>query len=297
MFCSLNMNLIERILKNNESYTQLHIEQSNYDHYLENKDNYENTYNETNFNTMIYNALTKNNYINELYIDCECNTNITDIVGLKIFHSIYVNTNVNYISKEIITFMNKNEYYVKRLKLGSILVLHDEIWLYLKNNKCLETFHIMCSASSYHDITKIISKLQESNIKTLTVSFSNITLDKIYEYVNRIIKKRTQITRLYIENDINYCGIKKNKKKSHSFVDKVNSDKIDKLTTIHVNKYKMDNSKNNHRIIDFKIYGKSNDEMKEFAEKNKKYFVTILACFKKRKIPKCVVMNLIWKDI
>jgi len=262
-------NIIKKIQENNED-TTLCIRQSDYDDYV--------TYDSRYARNMLVNTLNNNKHINELMVAYhgDSGTLTHDILEYGGFNSIIMNSYNDSINATIMQCLNDNHYFnLIKLKLGSVNTSYNRLSVFLKMNHSLETLQISCSWKSHQPITRIISELHKSNIKTLTINFTGSKQNKIYSYINNILKIDTAISRLHIVNDASYYR--------YSLVG--NFDMIGPTLI------------KNHNIIEFTIESESHFGMEAYTLTNKNRFLVILMCFNRRIIPKCVSMNLIWPKI
>ena len=69
-----DLNVIHKILKNDETYTKLTIGTNHSLHYHKHMEIYKETYGKNHFAEILYNTLHNNIYVNEIYITCNLST-------------------------------------------------------------------------------------------------------------------------------------------------------------------------------------------------------------------------------
>jgi len=258
-------NIIKKILDNKSDYTELRIENKHKTHFKHNKSEYLKLYGQrteslcsrsNDFILLIMNAMTKNEYIDSLYID---HGGTDKLLFIKMFRSIYIKS----YSLEVLRYLNTHKNKVEKLQLSSIAF--DEF------KKIPETCKLL---------------------KSLDISSTYI--DNTYLHIIFGIINKTNITELIL--DIDYRGEKdietykmfistnKNLKNLHF---KRGFDKF------HLNNFVVDIIFDNYTLLNVTINGKCYDEVTNIMNRNKKYMMTILLCMNKKIIPRCVFKSMI----
>jgi len=254
-------NIIEQILKNDPMYTILTITSKNVKHYNNFKKLYHKKYNNKSYCSIIFDSLTKNDYIDELDIQgiiFDCSLNILKLLQ-KPYKSIYM---FNYGHNVLDCLINTKNSTVEKLKVNPLQCNGKIISNFITVNKSLKNL-ALAGQDIEHDMSIIMKSLNNSNIETLSLerlSLRSIPTDMIIN----IIDTCTKIKNLYL---------------------------YDRYTN-NVSLF-FDSLSKNFNIIDFEINNIKCNKINEILERNKKYFMTIFMCVNKRIIPKCVSMNLI----
>jgi len=258
------LNVINNLLKNNETYTKFTLKQKHYNHYNTNKSMYRITYNYNNFKHMIINALQKNTHVNEIYITITIADQnkwegyfIDKIIKMKNWKSIFVYGQSAKVLDALLC--NQNQKLIK-LELSQICSNGEKFLKIIQNTPSLEHFELDIACIQDTDLPFVIHAIYESNIQTLILN------------------------NIHIINS------------SNKFIDDVLKSKIKNIHLKYSNTNDFDLT-NNYHILNFSINGKCSNYALEILNRNKLYIFTILLCMNRKIIPRCVFKNLILKNL
>jgi len=260
------LNIIHTILKNDETYTKLELNNNHYSHWIKHKKMYMMTYKKTThcnilMSFLVY-ALCENPHINEIWITVSLDGTINlieKIITSRHWKSIFVSGH----SLSIIRILSlKNNNSLTKLKLSSILNISDSIDNFMKHSHLLEYFEFNLIHADTIDSQKCIAEsIKKSNIKTLVI---NVDICNSHEFIKDIIQGKIRNIHLNFINEQNLYPF---------------------------------NLTNNHNILNFTVNKICPDHTQEIINKNKCYMFTILLCMNKKIIPRCVFKNLILKHL
>jgi len=258
-------NIIKKILDNKSDYTELRISDEHIMHFRKNESEYLKLYGYNDYISLIASAMTKNEYIDSIYID-SINSSpsykypMFKLLFAKMFTSIYVSNH----SLDVMKYLNAHEHKVTKLKLSSIGHFSGFFCKILENCKSLESLDIQCDLFDEKSLDKIFETINKTNIIQLIVSFCSY-LRNLFEEYNMFISKNKSLKSLHI---------------THKFLCITN----DKLFS---------NISNNYTLLDVTVNGKCDDQITSITNRNKKYIMTILLCMNKKIIPRCVFKSMI----
>jgi len=273
-------NLIKKILDNKSDYTELRITNDNYSHFANNRNEYDELYGsfeETkslcsqtdDLLVLIKNAMTKNEYINQLHMTCGylmfgSTKSIYELLSIRMFKAIYIER----YSKDVLDYLCVNQIStLEKLGLTSICRNIEIFRKVIENCKLLKILNITLELYNTQEVYDAFEIINKSNIAELTLNFDLlfIPLDFVIKYGNFVSKNKT-LRKLHI----------------HYFHENIDFDSFLNIMMI------------NYNIIDFKINDRCDEKIKN---RNKKYIMTIFLCMNKKIIPRCIFRNLILSHI
>jgi len=261
------LNVIYRILKNDETYTKLIIQKEQFAHYIKYQSEYHSTYNydcNPNFTNILTGELHNNTYVNELYITlknygrvsrCEKAEFIKKIIKMRNWKSIYVFGQSDNVLDALLAQQNPK---LVKLQLSQLFENVDKFLKIIQSINSLEELELdlYCIHSNFSVIAQTIC---ESNIKTL------------------IIKS------LFLPTN-------------SKFIDILNGSKVRTLQFVDCFYLEFDLI-NNYTILNFTVNDKQPDYAYKILNRNKNYAFTVLLCMNRKIIPRCVFKNLILKHL
>jgi len=274
------LNIIHQLLKNDETYTKLIIEDRHREHFNKYKSEYYITYNcngAVTFKNTLIDILDKNTHVNEIYMTvcnfgfetaCENNKFVKKIIKIKSWKSVYMFGESDSVLDALLSQQNPQ---LIKLKLSQIFTNgHKLVKLFQNTNRwfigqsltpSLKIFELNISTTLGDNFTKIIEAIQKSNIKTVIISNIHCELSD-FEFINNLFN--CKIMNLHL-NDLRYkCEF---------------------------------NLTHNYTLMNFTVNGIQPNYAQETLNRNKNYVFTVLLCMNRKIIPRCVFKSLILKDL
>jgi len=265
-----NYDIVKIILDNKSDYTELRINHEHIMHFYKNQSKYielygcskEINFNRSEFPSLIINAMTKNEYINGIYVDLESyGIDASILLSAKTFKSICIYG----CSREVINYLNTHENKVEKLKLSSLNLSYDVFEKIPETCKLLNSLDIRCTIFTKKSLNRIFETIHKTNITDLTLSFSCYSND-LFEEFGMFISKNKTLKSLHVKNDFS------------NFID-------DNIYS------------NNYTLLNITINNEYIEKITNITNRNKKYMMTILLCMNKKIIPRCVFKTMILAHI
>jgi len=255
------LNIVHKILKNDETFTNLIITTEHQIHYINYKSKYTLIYRNCGFINILIDSLHNNTYINELCVKkifSHKNGFIEKIIKMKNWKSIYING----LSLDVLHVLSTQQNpQLEKLQLSQISMAYNEFLKTIKNSPSLVHFKLDICGSTKTDLRGIANTIQRSNVKSFIIKNAFDPYTDI-DFIANIIK--CKIINLHLINSRNMI-------------------KFD-LT-------------NNYTILNFTVNKICPDYTHNILNRNKKYIFTILLCMNKKIIPRCIFKNLILSKI